>query len=349
MSVTEIKELALERFPRGLILTNQKGEIIYINSTATKILNLDEKDCIGQEFHALLHQGKNKYNQDNTTQCQLLSAFETRQKMTNVSDLFIVNGKKIALEYSFYPLKDEHNNLKGFLLRFRKEMTSTRAENKFLVSLSHELKTPLSIIKSYNQLIKSKLDQSISSQTEKYFEVIDGKVDNLTRLIKRMLDTIKLGKGKLKFSDEVIDFERETKRIIDELQKAIETHQLILTGSTQTKIPMDKERLFQIISNLINNAVKYSPEAKKVDIKLSENETSLQLMIQDYGRGIKKEDADKIFEPFFRSDEDETSGLGMGLFHTKQIVNYYSGEIWFVTDPGQGTRFYVNFPKSNDF
>ena len=344
MKLNDLKNLALENLPRSVIITDNQGEIIYVNQRSNRVLGLTSRECLGKNFHQLLHR-EQKIDGHPSPDCKILKAIENQQKIVNVSDFFLVKGERIPVEYSLYPLKDR-GKLKGFLLRFRKESLSTRDENQFLAALSHELKTPLSIIKSYNHLLKTKLEDDFLQENENYLAVIDDKVDVLSELIERMLETIKLGKGKLKFHDQRIDVKQELEKVVEQMQRATETHQLKLSGNVSGKVLIDPQRLFQVMSNLISNAVKYSPQADEVDVRLSETNRSIQIEVQDYGTGIKQEDASQIFKPFFRTDRaQEQQGLGMGLFFAKQIINHYAGDIWFVTSPGQGSKFYIQLPK----
>ncbi|MBD3250083.1 MAG: PAS domain-containing protein, partial [Candidatus Pacebacteria bacterium] len=276
---------AFDSFPRSIILTDDQGKIVHANIQAQRLLKLeDESTYLNQNLHQVVHRnltthqsgkcdlnifGKNSSSQNS-------QPLQDYSKKTNISDMFYTtDGEQVGVEYSLYPLfeKDKSDKLIGFMLRFAKESLSLRQKNQFLAALGHELKTPLTVIKSYNHLthrsLKDCFQQLAAAQelSEKqtasfqkitnYFNVIDGKVNLLTQLIEGMLDTIKLGAGKLTFHDEKLDLDEEVREIISQLQKTIPTHHLKVSGQTNLQMKLDRKRLFQVLSNLISNAVKY--------------------------------------------------------------------------------------------
>lgn len=376
MNLTRLKTLALDKVPRSVILTDDKGKIVYVNQQVLNLFDLTQEQCLGQNLRQFIHRSRSvrfhpdqpplsHANADSSTEekpqrknCVLLEAIKTGKQITNFSDTFKIQDKQLPVEFSLYPLTrsiadSDQEVVVGFMLRFRKETQAARQNHRFIAALGHEIKTPLTIIKSYTHLIKSELEKDTQKMGKKssgklndYLSVIDGKVGLMTRLTKRMIDTIKLGSGKLKFNNQVVEFEVEITNIVSQLQKTIRTHHLQLEGEATSQIYVDRQRLFQVISNLINNAVKYSPEAEKVEIVLTEKDQSVQVQIQDHGSGITEEDQPKIFEPFFRSKlAKEYPGIGIGLFFAKRIVDHYQGEIWFETQPNSGSSFFVKLPK----
>lgn len=349
-SQNNLVHAAFESFPRSMILTDVEGKIEYLNKKAKSLLGIKRNSYLGKGLHQLVHSSKSDKSDHGSKKCRLLQSLIEKKVQSNVSDKFYTSGGDlIEIEYSLYPLAWGKKKI-GFLIRFRKEPLGERREKQFIASLGHELKTPLTIIKSYNHLIKKFFKEQPNEKAKKYVSIIDDKVSFLAQLIEGMMDTIKLGAGKLSFSDQEINLDQELVEIISQMQRTIASHHLSLSGKTNAIIDMDRKRLFQIISNLINNAVKYSSDADRVDISSSQEGNFVLIQIKDYGLGIKKEDALQIFKPFFRSKQSRNKkpGLGMGLFLIKQIVDHYQGEIWFSTQQDRGVTFFVQLPVSKE-
>jgi two-component system CheB/CheR fusion protein len=144
-----------------------------------------------------------------------------------------------------------------------------------------------------------------------------------------------------------VDIDQQVTEVVEQMQKTIDTHHIKITGASNVQKKIDKERLFQVISNLITNAVKYSPNQEKIEVYLEKFDDHVQIRVKDFGQGMEEKEAEHVFEPFYRAPSAQAQsddGLGMGLFLSKQIVNYYHGKIWFVTEPGSGSTFFVNLP-----
>ncbi len=341
---TQKFQLALESFPRGVFVLDTKGRILFANERVNKLLNLHPERIIGRKLHELVHP-KNCLQEED--ECLLQLALESKTEIVNQSDVFLYGkDSEIHVEYSVYPLFEE-DELTGYLVRVRREMIDEQQRHQFIAALGHEFKTPLAIISSYTHLLKKAFENRDESEFDNYAEVISQKVDLLVQLIQGMIDTITLGSGKMVFEDELLNLNDELREIVEQLQRTTRTHHLRYKGESGIRLAIDSNRLFQVISNLVTNAVKYSPEQEKIDITLEKKKGFVQIRIKDYGIGIHPEEAERIFEPFYRTSSSKESGfrgLGIGLFLSRQIVNHYQGKIWFVTEVDEGTTFYVNLP-----
>lgn len=334
-------ELILNTFPRGIIITDTSGKVVFVNQKIKQILGYPAEHFLNKDFHTLVHR------HPRNAECALYTALQSVSKIANQSDIFALGSKaNVNVEYSVYPLFED-DKLKGHLIRVRRELMPELHQSQFIAALGHELKTPITIIASYSHLLKQAFENNNRDAFDRYLQVIEDRVETLTKLIQGLLDTIKLGAGKRVFHDELLDLDQEIKEIVEQMQETIDTHRLKLTGQTKAKLKIDPSRLFEIIANLITNAVKYSPKQDKVEIKLKQYQNYAQISVRDYGQGITAKEAKHLFEPFYRTkkaEEQDIKGLGMGLFLSRQIINHYQGEIWFATEKGEGTTFYVNLP-----
>lgn len=257
------------------------------------------------------------------------------------------NAGKKKYVFDFSATKDIQPNMHLLtLLDVTEEYYEQEAQNQFISVASHELKTPLAVIKAYSELLQRKYkDDGAASQ---YVNKIQEKVDVLTRLINAMVDETKLGAGKLEFNNQQVIFGKFVEDVVDELQKAYHHHKLALKGKSDSIIELDPERISQVISNLVSNASKYSEKGKDIVIMIEDDNDRVQVGVKDYGPGIPKKEQPQLFKAFYRSPsahKKKYPGLGLGLFIAKQIVNHYGGDVWIESKWSQGSTFYFTLPK----
>lgn len=337
----KIRKLAFDKLPRALIIINPDGKVLFANSKTKKVLGYDTKFFVNNDFTKIIKPFKNHGDS------KLIDAFERQVALTNQSEIFkIKNKSEIAIEYSFYPLV-EKEKLRAYLLSIRRQSPAEYDQDLFIASLGHELKTPLAVLSSYTHLLEQAFIKKNYQQFKRYITIIEERTSNLIDLTNALLETISFGSGKMIFNDELIRIDAVVDDFVKQLQKTTSSHYLNYKSETKVKIKIDRDRLFQIVSNLINNAIKYSPKAKEIEIKVLKTEEYVQIQVKDTGFGISNKVASKIFKPFFRehrNKKQKLSGLGMGLFLTKQIVNHYGGDIYFITKKNEGSTFFVNLP-----
>ncbi|GHO45574.1 PAS domain S-box protein [Ktedonospora formicarum] len=231
----------------------------------------------------------------------------------------------------------------------RKELE--RRKDDFISMASHELKTPLTALKLQIQLAQRQLANQPSCEGRPALFKVNGYVKQLERLIGELLDVSKIQAGKLEYQQETIDLDTLIHEVVDTMQQISTTHALVLHGSVPCTLIGDKVRLGQVFINLINNAIKYSPCAKTVEIDLHASSENATIRIRDHGLGIPQEQRDKIFERFYRiSDAKQKAipGLGMGLYIVAEIVKHYEGILTVESEVGKGSTFQVTFPFKRD-
>ena len=213
-------------------------------------------------------------------------------------------------------------------------------KDEFIGLASHELKTPLTSITGYLQL----LQRSETSEVNKNFikKTIE-KVDKLTSLVNDLLDVSKIEAGKLQLHLENFDFKEVLNESIEIASYSNSTHLIHLNCCKDPLIiHADRQRIEQVLINLITNAIKYSPKANTVDIEVKRIGNELTVGVRDYGIGIAKEKQANIFSRFYRVEElnPNISGLGIGLYISKEIIDRHNGKIWVESEIGQGSVFY---------
>jgi signal transduction histidine kinase len=207
------------------------------------------------------------------------------------------------------------------------------------------MKTPLTTAKAYLQL----LEHSLTQEDEKFFlyaKKASAAVKRLNDLISELLDVSKIQFGKLNFNIENFDFNEMIDQAIENIQYASPNHVIIKTGEVDRVVTGDKERLQQVVINLLSNAVKYSPESDKVFIHIENDEREIKVSVKDTGIGISSQNLEKIFERYYRVEDNsiQFSGLGIGLFISHEIIQRHHGKLWAESEPRKGSTFYFTLP-----
>lgn len=214
---------------------------------------------------------------------------------------------------------------------------------KFIAIAGHELKTPLAVISAYTDLLKRKYkDDPVMAV---YLNKISNKNKVLTHYIDSILDEIRIGAGKLSFDDKKYKFGAIVKEPVEELKRAYPQAKIVHRGRADSLVNVDKERIAQVVRNLIVNAIKHSPRGKKIFVDIDTKENSVYFSVKNSGKGIPKKEQNAIFQAFYRSKKvTKGSGLGLGLYISKQILNQYRGIIGVESQKGKGAKFFFEIP-----
>ena len=218
-------------------------------------------------------------------------------------------------------------------------------KDDFLAIASHEMKTPVAVMKGYVALIKKLLVKKGNTQEVNLVERVDDQIKRLTHLINDLLDVTRLESGRMKFDEEVFDFDNLVKEVVNSMQH-ISSHQLICTANSSQKVKGDRERTGQVIINFISNAIKYSPEAKEIMVDCWQEDDEVVAQVKDFGIGINLEDQDKLFDRFFRvrPTGHKDSGLGLGLYISAEIIHRQNGSVWVESKQNEGSVFGFRLP-----
>jgi signal transduction histidine kinase len=225
-----------------------------------------------------------------------------------------------------------------------------KQKDEFIALLSHELKNPLTVIKSYSGLLKNHAISSENERQVQYISKVEVHTNKIVELINDLLDVSKITSGKLIFSDEYFSLFQLVVDTVRDQRLVSKTHAILLKGTSKKVIWGDRYRIGQIITNLITNAIKYSPTKDKVVVIIKDNKHGTRIEIKDYGMGIGEHDQDLIFDRFYRGRAEKTKiqGLGMGLYISSQIAKRHKGKLWLKSKPGKGSSFFLQLPTLSD-
>jgi two-component system CheB/CheR fusion protein len=213
---------------------------------------------------------------------------------------------------------------------------------------SHELKTPLTSLKAYIQLLETKLAGAPDPFVKTALLKASNQINKMTALIHGFLDLSRLEPGKLQLKRAVFDMNKLIEDCINDSRVITSSHVLLFEPKGIITVNADREKIGQVISNFISNAIKYSPKGSKVTLsaKVVDGDCA-SISVTDEGIGIKPKDHGKIFQRFYRVDDDDKkhiSGFGIGLYLSSEIIQRHKGKIWVKSAPGKGSTFYFSLP-----
>jgi PAS domain S-box-containing protein len=258
------------------------------------------------------------------------------------------NGKHIWIESAMTNLLKDPN-VGAVVINYRdiserKEFESQKDD--FISIATHELKTPVTSIKAYAQVLQSRFAKEGNVQAVDMLIKMDAQLKKLTGLIGDLLDVTRVDGGKLQFHESFFDFNDLVNEIIAEMKLTTTKHRITQKlGATKT-VYGDRDRVGQVLTNLLSNAIKYSPHGEKIIVTTAGDKKEMAVCVQDFGIGIVKDQQAKVFERFFRvgDAEDTFAGLGLGLFISSEIVKRHGGQIRVKSMPGKGSTFCFTLP-----
>ncbi len=288
----------------------------------------------------------------NNTQFDLESA-------KNLSTIIFFGGLIVSIVFfllsrSQYIARTKAEIAASKLQASQKELQKAISHRDNFISIaSHELKTPVTSLKVYAELLLRQASKT-DKKTYDYLTKINRQIDKLTTLIQDLLNVSRIQKNQLSFRMELCDINEIAREAVENTQQITDHHKIELVGKAKRKIMCDKERIGQVLINLLTNAIKYSPTSNKIIVKVEEYKKEIIIHITDFGIGISKEHQKKVFDRFYRISDingETYPGLGIGLFISQAIIKRHGGIITITSDAGKGSTFRFNIPytkKSND-
>lgn len=222
-------------------------------------------------------------------------------------------------------------------------------KDEFISIASHELKTPLTTIKAYAQLALNVCTKTqYPDPLQQYLSRIDMYATRLNILMNELLDVSRIREGRLGLSKTTADMSVFLEEVIASMQHITSGHKIILQKNEPAKVEIDTLRLEQVITNLVSNAAKYSPGKEEIIVSSITKDNSIIVSVTDFGIGIPKGETEKIFDRFYRVDENakQFSGLGIGLYISSKIIKQHNGKIWAESKEGKGSTFYFSLPAT---
>ncbi|PJJ84357.1 PAS domain S-box protein [Mucilaginibacter auburnensis] len=334
--------------PVQLWITTPDGDLDYANDRALDYFGVDLDEIIGPKWILTIHP-------DDREMC---SAAFTRS---------LITGDAYQCEFR---LKDRYGNYKWHLARalpytsegkivkwfgtntdIDEQKRLERQKDDFLGIASHELKTPVTSIKAYTQVLGAMLKAEGEQKKAAMVARMDAQINRLTALIGDLLDVTKINSGKLQFNRTRFNFTDALKEAVEDLQHITQKHQLITNFTEVGEIFADRDRISQVITNLITNAIKYSPNSERIIVTSEKRENEVTVSVRDFGIGIAPDKRNRVFEQFYRVSGDKQHtfpGLGLGLYISSEIIKREGGRIWVNSIEGEGSDFCFALPVDHN-
>ena len=331
--------------PVGLWMTDAQGNINFVNDTWINWtgISLENQYNFGWLDTVLPDDKELMYK-------QFMSNMPTMQKFTYEFRFKSSSGQvRWGLSEGF-PYFDDNGNFGGYAgsvtdITDRKQ--NEILKNDFLAVASHELKTPLTSIKAYSQLLSKTYEKVNDAFLKNGLTKVETQVNKMTKLVADFLNLSKLESDKFSVELEKFDINELVRDIASDIQMVAINHTIVLERRRPVFVIADKEKISQVVTNLLNNAVKYSPEDKNIQVSLKEEDGWVRVSVIDKGIGIKPGEHEKIFQRFYRSafnDNISFSGFGIGLYISAEIIKKHNGKIGVVSEEGRGADFYFMLP-----
>ena len=331
----------------GVLATNRRGKITMINDTAKKQLGVQKEDVLNKSILELL---------------KIEGEYELRDLITQIPELIIDsqddNGEYLSLRVRFALIRRESGFISGLVavLHDTTEQEKEERERRLFVSnVSHELRTPLTSVKSYLEA----LDEGALSEpvAPDFIKVSLDETNRMMRMVTDLLHLSRIDNETSHLDVELINFTAFITFILNRFDKMRgpdeeKKYELVRDYPiTSVWIEIDTDKMTQVIDNILNNAIKYSPDGGKITVTMKTTDDQMILSISDQGLGIPKQDLPRIFDRFYRVDRARSraqGGTGLGLSIAKEIIKQHKGFIWAKSEYGKGSTFTIVLPYDKD-
>jgi PAS domain S-box-containing protein len=378
----------IEKMSEGAITINKAGIILYCNSSFAELISFPLSKVIGCELEQFIPNVYKDFVAQllekawNEEECKAEIALQTENNISIpvllsisalevdeglvlsilITDLSFQKESEVQLLQKNKELEDAQiitKSLNDGLERTVKERTeelvkeqkrAMEKKDEFITIASHELKTPVTSIKGYIQVLRFNFEKEGNAAAAQVLGKVDTQINKLTTLISDLLDVKKIETGKLHYREEFFDYNELVKEIIEETGRVLTKHTVKYQLDETALVYGDRNKIGQVITNFIDNAGKYSPSNTDIIIETFKEGSKVKLAVSDSGIGIPKSQQPMIFDRFYRvsgTKENTYSGLGLGLYISFEIIKRHQGNIGVESEEGKGSTFYFELPVSN--
>lgn len=334
----------LSHMSDGVVATDRRGKVITINDMALSLLGITKEQAIGKNILNLLAIEKD---------------YTLRKILESTEELLIERqdakyGDMMIIRVEFSMIRRESGFISGLVAVMHdvtEQEQNERDRREFVSNVSHELRTPLTSMRSYIETLSEGAWQD-QEMAPRFLKITLDETDRMIRMINDLLDLSRMDNGNLKLNLEMVNFNELVNFVLDRFDVIIsngDKKYKIIREFTQRPlfVEVDADRMIQVIDNIMNNAIKYSPDGGKITIRLMETHNNVILSISDQGLGIPKKDLSRIFDRFYRVDKARArkqGGTGLGLAISKEVVKALGGTIWATSIENYGSTFYISLP-----
>lgn len=342
-------ETVLQQLPVGVLMVDAKGKRLEGNRQLIQIMGQQVKSILQKDGNFRSLTAFREGNALMVKDWPLARALGKGETISGEEIEYLRNDRKIFLRVNAAPIKNKNKQVIAAVSTIddiTPEKELEKRKDDFVNMASHELKTPITSLKIYIEVLLSQIKNFKDPKVVKTLLSVKSQTERLQELVSELLDMSRIQTGKLHFDKQQFSLDELIKETSEILQKTTKQHLITFKGEKLT-VNADRFRIYQVITNLITNAIKYSPEGKRIKIALKKSNSKAVVSVSDEGIGISKEQQKKIFERLYQvSDPHEKTypGLGMGLYISKEIIKRHRGMIWVEGEKGKGSTFYFSLP-----
>ncbi len=333
----------------AIVSKTLEGIITSWNAAAERLFGYNSQEAVGK--HITLIIPRELYHEEE----DIISKLRRGIRIQHFETVRVrKDGSRIEVSLSISPVRDRNGKIIGAAkiardISERRELE--RRKDEFISMASHELKTPVTALKGFTTLLQRRFQNRGDEEALRFLARMHRQIDKLTALISDMLDLSKMQRGQLEYRMDRFELGELVQEIVENVQGTTQTHRLLLENTTTAQVYGDRDRIGQVLMNLLTNAIKYSREADRVLVRLTTQDRVAQVSVQDFGIGISEAYQERIFDQFYQvteSAEKTFPGLGIGLYIARTIIERHHGRLCVYSRKGQGSTFFFQLPLMED-
>lgn len=364
-------DIIINSIDDGVILIDASNVMHVFNPGAARMCGWNQNEALGLDYRSIVRFSDAKGTILEDSQHPFQRVLSTGKPLRdNTASLTQKDNKQLSVDVSVSPLLGDDNRITGAVAILR-DVSEQRKQDQqradFISTASHEMRTPVAAIEGYLALALNDKVSNIDAKARSYLEKAHASTQHLGKLFQDLLTSAKAEDGRLTNHPVIVEMSEFVEKLVDDLRFTAEKKGLtleLIMGSHATDAAknidaskkqvrpllyarVDPDRMREVITNLFDNAVKYT-ESGKISVGITGDDQVVQFRITDTGAGIPKEDVGHLFQKFYRVDNSATrtiGGTGLGLYICRKIVELYSGRIWVESEVDRGSTFYINIPR----
>jgi two-component system CheB/CheR fusion protein len=350
-AASEYAEAIVETVREPLVVLSEDLQVVRANTAFYQNFQVVPQETEG---HVLDDLGNGQWNipRLHTLFEQLLTTNQSFHDF-EVEQTFPIIGRKMMVLNARRLLREHEQSGKPLLLLAIEDITERkeveRQKDALLALVSHELKTPLTSVKGFVQLLRLRMQKEGDKQTATELGRIDALLDRMAHRISDLRDETTLEAGGLRLRPNTFAIDDLVREVVEELGNIVPPR-LFIEGATHAEVYADRERTGQVLVNVLDNAIKYAPKAEPIEVSVVADEEMVTVCVRDHGPGIPEDQQARIFERYYRvtgSQQQHVVGLGLGLYLAAEIVKRQGGQIWVESIEGRGATFSFTLPRSS--
>lgn len=338
--------------PDGILVSDGNRNIVSVNPALEELIGYSKDELLGQFCRYVL--GGRDSSGSPLCDCICPLVREPEGEIPPLEATILTkDGRKVWVEARYGVMRNQDGAISGVVHSFRditERKETERLRSELLSVASHELRTPITSVKGYTQLLLRRLPGTREAESQRRaLEVMDGQLDRMAGIVEELVEMSRAQTGRLHLEVEPVDMVQIASDAVERMQVTTGSHRLRITRADSRPVFADRFRIDQVLTNLLSNAIRYSPEGGEIEVSVESLENEVLVSVRDQGIGIPPEEQGRVFDQFYQVRSGVaagTLGMGLGLYISQEIVKRHGGRIGVESAGGEGSRFYFTIPTS---